>query len=221
MVLWFFEGIPINRNWTLRPVVEAGLWKFQWDVSSLSSVCCWLLCWAKAGAGLNGNSEFQSFEKQMKSFTLFNCSEKLLFIWEDPSQKLALHHHAVIGDPRENDSFMMYLCSLHSSLAILLPKRPIVHEWQSPIKLRNVWNICLNNLHNQVHRNFWKLHINVCLGFNVEGARVACVYVPSHHCNPLMSSVLVQHQSSRNVHFYFIFQHARGSSAALWGGISH
>ena len=143
----------------------------------------------------------------MKSFTLFNCSEKLLFIWEDakapdPSQKLALHHHAVIGDPRENDSFMMYLCSLHSSLAILLPKRPIVYEWQSPIKLRNVWNICLNNLHNQVHRNFWKLHINVCLGFNVEGARVACVYVPSHLCNPLMNSVLFQYQSSSIVHFY-------------------
>ena len=126
MVLWFFEGVPNNRNWTLRPVVEAGLWKFQWDVSPLSSVCCWLLA---AELELNGNSEFQSFEKQMKSFTLFNCSEKLLFIWEDakapdPSQKLALHHQAVIGDPRENDSFMMYLCSLHSSLVILLPKRP-------------------------------------------------------------------------------------------------
>ena len=139
--LWFL----INRNWNLRPVVEAGLWKFQWEVSPP-------LMLAAAELGLNGNSEFQSFEKQMKSFTLFNCSEKLLFIWEDPSQKLSVHHHAVIGDPRENDSFMMYLCSLHSSLAILLPKRPIVYEWQSPIKLQNVWNI----LREQSPQSSWK-----------------------------------------------------------------
>ena len=51
--------------------------------------------------------------------------------------------------------------------------------------------------------NFLKF-INACLGFNVnvEGARVASVYVPSHLCNPLMNSVLFQHQSSSNVHFY-------------------
>ena len=163
------------------------------SMGCVSPVCCWLLCWV--GAGLNGNSEFQSFEKQMKSFTLFNCSEKLLFIWEDPSQKLALHHRAVIGDPRENDSFMMYLCSLHSSLAILQAKRPR-HKVTKCLKYF-AWKIFTI----EFKGNFLKF-INACLGFNVEGARVACVYVPSHLCNPLMNSVLFQPQSSSIVHFY-------------------
>ena len=201
--LWFFEGVPINRNWTLRPVVEAGLWKFQWEVSPPSAAGCW--------AGAEWEFWISEFWKTNEIFYIIQLLGKVAFHLRgcegsDPSHKLALHHHAVIGDPRENDSFMMYLCSLHSSLAILLAKRPgrlvLVYEWQSPIKLRNVWNICLNNLYNQVHRNFWKLHINVCLGFNVEGARVASVYVPSHLCNPLMSSVLFQPQSSSIVHFY-------------------